>query len=166
MTTWTIQHVDVAVRRTFEDATALFLRHVPLADPAEIARLKDRADVEAMMKSRAGDLGILVMARLDQGPVVSLLGPRVKLSVYLVGSPLLGARLFARHPSAGLYAPAHVTLYEDPGGVAHFAYDRPSTLLARFADPEVAAAGRAFDEKLATVGQRLVLGPVGGRAES
>lgn len=155
MTTFTVEHVDYILDSSFEEATARLLREVPLADPAELKALKNRAGVEAMMHARATDLGILVMTKLEQGPVVSLFGPPLKVSIYLIGSPLLGARLFVKHRAAGLYAPAHVTLYEDTAGKAHFAYDTPSSLLARFDDADATLIGRAFDQKLALLGRRL-----------
>ncbi|HEX4353630.1 MAG TPA: DUF302 domain-containing protein [Polyangiales bacterium] len=154
MTTLSIEHVDVITPHTYERATALFTSLVPFADQAEIAKLTSGAEVTAMMQRRAGELGILIMAALEQGPIISLLGQPRHLAVYLIGSPLLGARLFAEHRAAGLYAPAHVTLYEHADGHAHFAYDRPSTLLAQFG----AAAqdlGKLFDAKLATLADHL-----------
>jgi hypothetical protein len=155
-TTLTIEHIDIAMPHDYERATALFTSLVPHVDRAELGALvasrAASADVEAMIRRRAGELGILIMASLDQGPVVSLLGPPRKLAVYLIGSPFLGARLFADHRGGGLYAPVHVTLYEENDGVAHFAYDRPSTLLAQFGASDL---GRMFDDKLAALGDRL-----------
>ncbi|HEY4239089.1 MAG TPA: DUF302 domain-containing protein [Kofleriaceae bacterium] len=152
MTTFTVEHVDLLLPHDYATATATFLALVPRADPHELAALRTGADAEALMKRRAPDLGILVMTSLDQGPVVSLLGAPKQIAVYLIGSPVLGARIFADHPGAGLYAPAHVTIYADNDGRAHFAYDKPSTLLAQFGAAEL---GRRFDEKLATIGTHL-----------
>lgn len=147
-TTFMVEHIDIALPGSFEEATARFYEHVPLANPVEISNLKNRDDIEAMMAS--APLGIRVMTRLEQGPVVSLLGTPMKVSVYLIGSPLLGAAIFVKHRGAGLYAPAHVTLYEDIDGITHFAYDKLSTLLAQFGP-----LGHAFDEKLAHLGELL-----------
>lgn len=161
MNTFPIRHIDIATGRSFDEATALFLRHVPFANPQTLAALKSPADVTAMMQS-AGDLGLLVMTKLDQGPVVSLLGTPMKLSLYLIGSPLLGARIFERHRGAGLYVPAHVTIYEDVDTVTHFSYDRPSSLLAQFEDPNLEEVGVAFDEKLIALEKILTRREAGG----
>ncbi|MFT3699319.1 MAG: DUF302 domain-containing protein [Kofleriaceae bacterium] len=153
-----IEHVDLATPHSYERATARFKELVPPVDPHELAGLVARkapaADVEAMMKRRAGELGILIMTQLDQGPVVSLIGAPRKLALYVIGSPFLGAKLFAEHRAAGLYAPAHVTLYEHEDGFAHLAYDTPSTLLAQFG-AAAAELGKMFDAKLAALGQAL-----------
>ncbi len=156
MTTFQVEHVDLATPHTYEHATELLIRLVPRADPAELTSLvkahAPREEVEAMMKRRAGELGILIMTSLDQGPVISLLGAPRKLALYVIGSPFLGAKLFDEHRSAGLYAPAHVTLYEHEDGKAHVAYDKPSTLLSQYGASEL---GQAFDTKLAALGEQL-----------
>ncbi|HEY4059122.1 MAG TPA: DUF302 domain-containing protein [Kofleriaceae bacterium] len=130
------EHVDVATPHDYVTATERFLALVPRVEPMHPTSV---ADVERMM-GRAGSLGVLVMASLDQGPIISLLGPPRRLAIYLVGSPFIGAKIFAERPDAGLYAPAHVTIYEHADGKAHIAYDRVL--------PE-------FDEVLSAISQAL-----------
>ena len=54
-------------------------------------------------------------------------------------------------PSAALYAPLRVLLYENEAGHAVFEYDRPSSLFGQFGDERVTAVGRELDAKLERV---------------
>jgi hypothetical protein len=157
---FTVERIDVPTKGRFEDATALLEKNVPMAEVSRLAQLVESratsAEVQAAVGGSAGDLEFVILAKLEQGALTSLLGTPKKISTYLIGNPVIANRMFERDRAAGLYAPLRVTLYEDPAGTVHFAYDRPSTLLGSFEDAEIDAVARVLDEKMATLAARLV----------
>jgi len=105
-------------------------------------------EIEQAVRGMVGDLGFMVLAKLEQGPLVSLLGRPQKLITFLIGNPVLANRMFERNPAIGAYAPIRATIYEDYSGATHLTYERPTTSLAQFEDPEVRAVGQLLDEKM------------------
>src|SRR5262249_57190958 len=113
----TIEHVDLTTHRTFEEARAILERNVPVADVqrfvALVASRASAAEIESAVAGMVGDLGFMVLAKLDQGPLTSLLGQPKKLSVFLISNPVLANRMFEQHRGVGQYAPLRVVIYED-----------------------------------------------------
>ncbi|HUB10239.1 MAG TPA: DUF302 domain-containing protein [Myxococcales bacterium] len=162
-----VERIDVTTERSFEEATLALEQIVPPVDPAVFSRLVEAhassSEVAAAVRRAQGELELMTLAKISQGSLTSLLGTAKKLNVYLVGNPLIANRMFERHRGTGLYAPLRVALYEDPAGVAHFAYDRPSSLLGSFGDAEIDAVASVLDGKLATLAGRLGAARGGGR---
>jgi hypothetical protein len=156
---FTVERIDVATKASFEQATATFEENVPTADTTLLARLVEArssaAEIQVALAHMQGDLEFMIFAKLVQGSLTSLLGTPKKLSVYLIGNPVIANRMFERNRAAGLYAPLRVALYEDPSGTVHFAYDRPSSLLGSFDDAEIDAVAALLDDKMATLSRRL-----------
>ena len=159
---FTVERIDVTTKGSFEQATAAFEKDVPTADMTVLARLVEAksspGEIQAAVAQMQGDLEFMVLAKVSQGSLASLLGTPKKLSVYLIGNPVIANRMFERNRGAGLYAPLHVSLYEDPSGTVHFAYDRPSSLLGSFEDAEIDTVAALLDEKMATLSSRLARG--------
>jgi uncharacterized protein (DUF302 family) len=103
-----------------------------------------------------GDLGFAHLAKLEQGPLVSLLGKPKRMTVYLLGNPVLANTMFEHHPEIGLYAPLRASVFEDYSGLAHFTYDRPSTLLHQFGNDDVTAVARMLDDRMSKLAESLV----------
>ncbi len=61
---------------------------------------------------------------------------------------MLANRMFEHRPAVGLYAPLRASISEDYGGVSHFTYDRPSSLLQQFNHEEVMAIVRLLDDRM------------------
>jgi Domain of unknown function DUF302 len=157
---FTVERIDVTTNGSFEQATAAFEKNVPTADMTILARLVETqssaGEIQAAVARMQGDLEFMIFAKLVQGSLTSLLGTPKKLSVYLIGNPVIANRMFERSRGAGLYAPLRVSLYEDPSGTVHFAYDRPSSLLGSFDDAELDTVAALLDEKMTTLSSRLV----------
>jgi hypothetical protein len=157
---FTVERIDVTTQRSFEGAMAAFEAHVPAADTTLFTRLVEAhasaGEIQAAIARMQGDLEFIVLAKLVQGSLASLLGTPKKLAVFLIGNPVIANRMFERNRGAGLYAPLRVSLYEDPSGMVHFAYDRPSSLLGSFEDAEINAVAALLDEKMATLASRFV----------
>ena len=150
--TFEVERLDCTSSRTFEQMIVTFEQKVPAAELTKLIQLTTTqapvTEIERTVQAMVGDLGFMHFAKLAQGPLVSLLGKRKKLTVYLLGNPVLANRMFAYHPAIGLYAPLRASIYEDYGGVSHFTYDRPSSLLQQFNLEDVMAVARLLDERM------------------
>jgi len=153
--TFKVERIDVESKKPFDGLTTAFEKKIPAADfPAFVRLATSRAsvrEIEAKVQAMAGDLGFMVLGKIDQGPLVSLLGKPKKMTTYLIGNPVLANRMFEQHPGVGLYAPLRASIYEDYEGRSHFTYDRPSTLLGQFENSEIRAVAKMLDEKLASL---------------
>jgi uncharacterized protein (DUF302 family) len=152
--------VDVTTRKPFADVVAAFERKVPAGDVATLNRLAQlratAGQIEEAVQGMVGELGLMILGRLEQGALASLLGRPKKLTTFLIGNPVLANRMFERNPAVGAYAPLRATIYEDYSGITHFSYERPSTSLAQFDDEEIRAVGQILDEKIADLAAHLV----------
>jgi uncharacterized protein (DUF302 family) len=104
--------------------------------------------VEAL-KSLVAKNGMMVMAEVNQGQMLSMTGLSLKATVLLVGNPTVGKQLFEQDQAVGLYVPLRVSVYADADGRTHVEYDRPSSLLGQFKNEKIAMAAKMLDEKLA-----------------
>jgi uncharacterized protein (DUF302 family) len=154
-----VERCDYPSLKTFEQAIATFEQKVPGADLAKLSQLvTSRApakEIEDVVRIMVGDLGFMYFAKLDQGPLVSLLGTRKRMTVYLLGNPVLANMMFEHHPEIGLYAPLRASIYVDARGVTHFTYDRPSTLLQQFTHEDVKAVARMLDERMSKLAEHV-----------
>jgi hypothetical protein len=80
---------------------------VPAGDMATLIRLAqsqaNARQIEEAVQKTVGDLGFMVLGRLEQGALVSLLGRSKKLTTFLIGNPVLANRMFERDPAVGGY---------------------------------------------------------------
>lgn len=100
------------------------------------------------LKSAVGQGGMMVMATVDQGNMLSMTGLKLKATLFLVGNPTVGKKVFEQNHGAGLYMPLRVYVYEDKDGKAYISYDKPSSLLAQFDNAEINQTAAMLDQKL------------------
>jgi len=163
MTTKTTDYT--AVRLTydspldFEQTRARFDERVPAFDPAISAQLvTDDASwpqVQAAVDERVGPTGLVALARLDQGALLSLGGEPLEATLYLVGNPVLARQVIGFDTAAALYAPFRVAICRDSTGV-HVAYDTPSSVFASLGSAGVDAIAVELDEMIRTVVEESV----------
>ena len=155
----TVEHMDVTTTRSFQDAEAVLEKAAPVVAPGLFKGLVEaRAssqEIQTAVSLAQGDLQFMTLAKVSQGELTSLLGTPKKLTVYLIGNPVIANRMFERNRGAGLYAPLRASLYEDTSGNVHFSYDRPSTLLGSFKDAEIDVVAAMLDEKMAQLARRI-----------
>ena len=153
------QRVEIDSKRSFEELAAAFEKMIPPADFALFTKLTaSRAaatTIEAQVQSIAGDLGFMILGKIDQGPLASLLRKTKKMTTYLIGNPVLANQMFEQCPEVGLHAPLRASIYEDYGGRSHFKYDRPSTLLGQFENVKIQAIAKILDDKMTGLGDYL-----------
>jgi uncharacterized protein (DUF302 family) len=100
------------------------------------------------LKSAVGQGGMMIMATVDQGNMLSMTGLKLKATLFLVGNPTVGKKIFEQTHAAGLYLPLRVFVYEDNNGKTYVSYDKPSSLLVQFENNEVNQTATMLDQKL------------------
>jgi hypothetical protein len=154
-----VDRIDVTSTKEYADALATFEAKVPPADNDTFKRLAEShassREVEEAVRSMAGELEFMSFAKLEQGPLVSLLGKPKKMVVFLLGNPVLANRMFEANPAIGVYAPLRAAIYEDAQGRTHFTYDRPSALLGQFANAQVRAVAQLLDDKMGALAEAI-----------
>jgi uncharacterized protein (DUF302 family) len=103
--------------------------------------------VEATITSTLGPSGFAAVSRLDQGALMSLRGPELQATQYLVGNPLIATEVITTVREGSLFAPFQAAVYADQHGV-HVSYMLPSSLFVSLDDHGVAAIGERLDVKM------------------
>src|SRR6516225_8284022 len=109
---------------------------------------KSFEDVTNALKGLVAKNGMMVMAEVDQGKMLSMTGLNLKATLYLVGNPTVGKQLFEQDHAVGLYVPLRVFVYSDASGKTSISYDKPSSLLSQFQNPQVKMVAEMLDQKL------------------
>jgi len=100
------------------------------------------------IKQLVAQNGMMVMAEVDQGKMLSMTGLSLKATLYLVGNPNVGKQLFEQNHAVGLYVPLRVFVYSDEKGKTFIAYDKPSSLLSQYRNDKIAMVAQMLDQKL------------------
>lgn len=109
---------------------------------------KSFEQVTDAVKSLVAKNGMMIMAQVDQGKMLSMTGLSLKATLFLVGNPTVGKQLFEQDHGVGLYVPLRLFVYSDQSGKTHIAYDKPSTLLSQFGNEKVTAVSQMLDQKI------------------
>jgi uncharacterized protein (DUF302 family) len=84
-------------------------------------------DTVEHLKSAVNQGGMMIIAEVDQGNMLSMTGLKLKAKLFLVGNPTVGKKLFYKNAGVGLYVPLRVFVFEGKSGRASISYDRPSS---------------------------------------
>lgn len=118
-----------------------------------VASTKAFDEVVGAVKSVVAKSGMMVMAEVNQGQMLSMTGLSLKATLFLVGNPNVGKQVFEQEHAAGLYIPLRVFVYADAAGKTFVSYDKPSALLAQFKNDKVSMVGQMLDQKLAELAE-------------
>ena len=99
-------------------------------DRVTITSDKSFEDVSSAVKSLVAKNGMMVMAEVNQGKMLSMTGLSLKATLFVVGNPTVGKQLFEQDHGVGLYVPLRLFVYTDASGKTFVSYDRPSALLS------------------------------------
>lgn len=113
------------------------------------------AETVSGLKGAVAQGGMMVMADVDQGNMLKMVGLNLKATLFLVGNPTVGKQVLEKDPAAGLYMPLRVYVYEDAKGKTFVSYDRPSMLLAQFKNGDVDKVAAMLDQKLGSLVQMV-----------
>jgi uncharacterized protein (DUF302 family) len=114
----------------------------------EVQSGKSFEDVTDAIGKLVSKNGMMVMAEVDQGKMLSMTGLQLKAKLFLVGNPTVGKKLFEENHGVGLYVPLRIFVYNDANGKTFVAYDKPSSVLSQFDNAEVGMVAQMLDEKL------------------
>jgi uncharacterized protein (DUF302 family) len=117
-------------------------------DRVTISSDKSFDDVTNAVKSLVAKNGMMVMAEINQGKMLSMTGLNLKATLFVVGNPTVGKQLFEQDHGVGLYVPLRVFVYSDGSGKTFVSYDRPSALLGQFQNPKIGMVAQMLDQKL------------------
>jgi len=105
-------------------------------------------EVTKAVKSLVAKNGMMIMAEVDQGRMLSMTGLNLKATLYIVGNPVVGKQLFEQDHAVGLYVPVRIFVYSDASGKRSVSYDKPSTLLSQFQNSKMNMVAEMLDQKL------------------
>jgi uncharacterized protein (DUF302 family) len=152
-----VTHVKYSPNLGFEEFTANFENQCGvhdikayqtlLADPGK------KSTAENVIDAQAGSSGFMIFATYDHGALLNIKGAPRKAKQYVVGNPLIAARMTENDIRAALYAPLRVLVYEDGDSKLQVEYDLPSTLFGQFRNSQVDAVAKELDDKLAMLVQ-------------
>lgn len=117
-------------------------------DRITISSDKSFEDVTSAVKSLVAKNGMMVMAEVNQGKMLSMTGLSLKATLFVVGNPTVGKQLFEQDQAVGLYVPLRVFVYAGPSGKTFISYDRPSALLSQFQNDKIGMVAQMLDQKL------------------
>ncbi len=100
------------------------------------------------VKSLVARNGMMIMAQVDQGRMLSMTGLNLKATLFLVGNPTIGKQLFEQNHGVGLYVPLRLFVFEDAQGKTHLAFDKPSAVLTQFESQKLSTIAQMLDQKL------------------
>jgi uncharacterized protein (DUF302 family) len=107
------------------------------------------AQVEASVEARLGPQGLVALARLDQGALLSLTGEPAEATLYLVGNPLVARQVASQSAAGLLYAPFRVAVFSDQTG-ARVSYDQPSSVFTSVGSAAIDSIAAELDHKIST----------------
>ena len=112
---------------------------------------KSFEEVTKALTSMVAKNGMMVMADVDQGNMLSMTGLKLKAHLYLIGNPTVGKQLFEQNHSVGLYVPLRVFVYTDADNKTFIEYDKPSAMLSQFREKKIGMVAQMLDQKIGTL---------------
>jgi uncharacterized protein (DUF302 family) len=150
----TIEHIVVASDRSYEQVIeALEAQLGPRADWDKITRelITTNASWEQtvqIVERQLGTSGFTIFSKTEQGALLTLAGKPTRAAQYVIGNPLLAIQMIEHAPEAALYAPLQLAVYEDRAGKAFVAYERFTSQLAQYPNPEIPSVAQLVEQKL------------------
>ena len=154
-----VEHIEYVSDRSFDDVVAALEKVTgDVTDGKygrEIGSAKNEQDFEKRARTFEGDSGLMRFLSLNHGDFLTLMGFHAKVRQYTIGNPLLAATMLQHDVGAALNVPVRLVIYEGKDGRTRLGYDRPSSLMDRLGNPELSAAARKLDAKLAALAERV-----------
>jgi uncharacterized protein (DUF302 family) len=113
-----------------------------------VASNKSFEQVSGSLQSLVAKNGMMVMAQVDQGKMLSMTGLQLKATLFLVGNPTVGKQLFEQDHAVGLYVPLRISVYSGTDGKTYVEYDKPTALLGQFKNEKLSMIAQMLDEKI------------------
>jgi uncharacterized protein (DUF302 family) len=148
-----IERFSVTTPKPFEAVVAALKTGVGRLDLLELAKAsKSRGtftELEEVINRDMGKTGLMLFLEFDHGAVLrketGLDKPKIVRLV--IGNPLVMKEMAKHVPDAGSYAPVTVLVDERSDGV-HLSYDKMTSLLAPYGNPQALKVGQELDLKV------------------
>ncbi len=144
-----VEHVTIHTDKPYSDVKAAIESRLGRLDE-HIRNLLAEGKVDELrtaLEKVAGRDGLVIHYVAVHGDWLVLNGGRKKGIVYHIGNVLSAVQMTNQNFGAGLYAPLRLAVYENANGTT-FEYDKPSTLLGPFHDPEIDKVAGSLDDRL------------------
>ena len=148
-----VQRFSLTTSRSFEAVVASLKAGVGQLDLAAFASASKSsgtfAELEEVINRNMGETGLMLFLEFDHGAVVrketGLAKPKIMRLV--IGNPLIMKEMAKHVPDAGSYAPVTLLVDERDDGV-HLSYDRMTSFLSPYEDPDALKVARELDSKV------------------
>jgi uncharacterized protein (DUF302 family) len=154
----TLIHCEHVSARSFDEVVAAFRAAVGAGDGEAFRKAVQAStgpgDFETRMRTAEGSSGFILFLEADHGAWMARVGLQARAKLYIIGNPLIARTMIEHDIGVGLNVPVRVLIYEDTvTGTCRFAYDLPSSLMARLKNERVTAAARRLDQKLSALAE-------------
>ncbi len=148
-----VEHVVVTSDRSYEQVVAALEAQLgQRADWDELQQMMTTygtfAQALQLIEPQIGTSGFTIFSKLDPGNLLTLEGKPTRALQYALGNPLLANQMIEHAPEIALYAPLRLVVYENRAGNAVVAYERFTSQLAQYPQPEIAAVAQMVEQKL------------------
>jgi uncharacterized protein (DUF302 family) len=153
-----VRHISLEIHADFERVTQKLEQSLGRFDSAFLEKLEsDPQSVQKRLREAEGEEGLMLFNIQDHGKLLNIYGTPKKARQYVLGNPLIAARMTRHDIRAGLYAPLRLFVYEAGDRLTRIEYDQPSSLFGQFYNPEITAVARSLDAKLASLIHKVKL---------
>jgi len=148
-----VERFSLTSSKPFDEVLAAVNDAIGHPDVAEFWRSTHEArsltELRSAVEKGLSKAGLMLFMQLDQGAVVRKeMGRDVpRIIRLLIGNPLIMKEMAKHVPDAGSYAPVTVLVDERQDGV-HLSYDRMSSLLAPYGNPDALQLAQDLAEKV------------------
>ena len=148
-----VERFSLTSSKPFDQVVGALDAAIGHPDMAEFVRSTHEARSFAELKSSVergmGKSGLMLFMSLDHGAVVrkETGGDTPRIIRFVIGNPLIMTEMAKHVPDAGSYAPVTVLVDERQDGV-HLSYDRMSSLLAPYGNPDALQVAQDLDNKV------------------
>lgn len=160
--TITTTHVVVSSQKPFEQAVKDLEAELGKASTEllgnRLSASKNFAELTAEMEPLAGKSGLITVAELNWGKVMSRVPASMKARLFVIGNPLTAKKLLeAGGPDVGLYLPTKIYVYENKQGVTQVSYDKLGPVMAQYKNAQLNAVAEKIDETLGKLANSAAL---------
>ena len=130
---------------------ALTLFSFQHANAQKLVTVKSAKDFNTTVdgiKKGVSDAGMMVLAEINHGKILSMTGLTLNAESIFIGNPNVGKDAFTDNKAVGLAIPIRLNVYEDKG-VTYINYFTPSSELGNFKGDKVKMIGQELDKKIA-----------------
>ena len=148
-----VERFSLTSSKPFDQVVGALDAAIGHPDMAEFVRstheARSFAELKSLVERGMGKSGLMLFMSLDHGAVVRKeTGHDIpRIIRFVVGNPLIMTEMAKHVQDAGSYAPVTVLVDERQDGV-HLSYDRMSSLLAPYGNPDALQVAQDLDNKV------------------